>query len=122
MIAFQTAIGVETTGEASASMQRYIYSMAAPGPSVRFYKNPQRFRALSPGDSNDDVTKLQRQLFTLNYLKQADIQNSIGTYNEATRLAVASAQLAMGYSSADGIAGVEFQSFLFSKYSRKIKQ
>ena len=122
VIAFQTAIGVETTGEASASMQRYIYSMAAPGPSVRFYKNPQRFRALSPGDSNDDVTKLQRQLFTLNYLKQADIQNSIGTYNEATRLAVASAQLAMGYSSADGIAGVEFQSFLFSKYSRKIKQ
>ena len=32
------------------------------------------------------------------------------------------AQRAMGYGSADGVAGVEFQSFLFSKYSGKIKQ
>ena len=36
--------------------------------------------------------------------------------------AVIAAQRAMGYQSPDGVAGVEFQSFLFSKYSKKIKQ
>ena len=122
VMAFQTAIGVEVNGEASATFQRYIRSKAAPGPNVRFYNYPQPFELLQPGDTGDAVTRLQRQLFTLKYLKQDDIQNSIGTYNEATRLAVASAQLIMGYDSADGVAGVEFQSFLFSKYARKIKQ
>ena len=120
--AMQTAIGVTPTGEASASFQRYVRSKAAPGPSVRFYRNPQTFTALQTGDTGDAVTKLQRQLFSLNFLKRQDIQNSIGTYNESVRMAVASAQQAMGYESPDGVAGVEFQSFLFSKYSNKIKQ
>ena len=97
-------------------------SKAAPGPGVRFYRNPQTFTALQTGDTGDAVTKLQRQLFSLNFLKRQDIHNSIGTYNESVRMAVASAQQAMGYESPDGVAGVEFQSFLFSKYSNKIKQ
>ena len=120
--AMQTAIGVTPTGEASASFQRYVRSKAAPGPGVRFYRNPQTFTALQTGDTGDAVTKLQRLLFSLNFLKRQDIQNSIGTYNESVRMAVASAQQAMGYESPDGVAGVEFQSFLFSKYSNKIKQ
>ena len=122
VIAFQVAIGVTPNGEASPSLQRYIYSKAAPGPSVRFYKNPPAFTALGPGDSSDGVTNLQRQLFSLNFLKWDDVQGSVGTYNESTRMAVARAQEAMGYRSADGNAGVEFQAFLFSKYSKKIKQ
>ena len=44
--AFQSAIGVTPTGEASASMQRYVYSKAAPGPTVRFYNIPQAFQPL----------------------------------------------------------------------------
>jgi hypothetical protein len=36
-------------------------------------------------------------------------------------MAVTSAQLKMGYTSADGAAGIEFQSFLFSKYGELIK-
>ena len=122
VMAFQTAIGVQVTGEASASLQRYIVSKAAPGPSVRFYNVPQEFVALSPGDSGDGVTRLQQQLFSLNLLTQADVQDSIGTYNDATRNAVSRAQTLMGYESPDGVAGVEFQSFIFSKYARKIRQ
>ena len=122
VLAFQSAIGVTPTGEASASLQRYIYSKAAPGPNVRFYNIPQAFQPLNPGDTGDAVARLQQQLFSLGFLKREDVQTSIGNYNEATRLAVASAQRAMGYGSADGIAGVEFQSFLFSKYAGKIKQ
>ena len=122
VMAFQSAIGVAPTGEASASLQRYIYSKAAPGPTVRFYNIPQNYQALSLGSTGDAVSKLQQQLFSLNLLKREDVQDSIGTYNEATRQAVISAQRAMGYLSPDGEASVEFQSFLFSRYARKIKQ
>ena len=119
--AFQKAIGVTVDGEASASLQRYIYSKAAPGPSVRFYSKAQKFTALGPGDSGDAVTRLQKRLWELGFLKREDISDSVGTYDEATRLAVVSAQLKMGYDSADGLAGVEFQAFLFSKYGKQLK-
>ena len=119
--AFQKAIGVAVDGEASASLQRYIYSKAAPGPSVRFYSKAQKFTALGPGDSGDAVTRLQKRLWELGFLKREDISDSVGTYDEATRLAVVSAQLKMGYDSADGLAGVEFQAFLFSKYGKQLK-
>ena len=122
VIAFQNAIGVELTGEASASFQRYLRSKAAPGPKVRFYNTTQHFESLASGDTGDGVTRLQRQLYSLGYLKRSDIRDSIGTYNDATARAVTRAQRAMGYESGDGIAGVEFQSFLFSKYSKVIKR
>lgn len=120
--AFQTAICVPATGEASASLQRYVYSKAAPGPDVRFYSVPQSFSELALGASGDKVTRLQQQLFSLNLLRRQDVQDSIGAFNEATRQAVITAQRAMGYDNPDGVASVEFQSFLFSKYSRNIKQ
>lgn len=120
--AFQAAIGVEATGEASASLQRYLYSKAAPAPNVRFYSKTQTFEALAPGDEGDAVTRLQRRLWELGLLAREDVEDSIGVYNEATRLAVASAQLKMGYDTADGNAGIEFQSFLFSKYGDYLKE
>ena len=120
--AFQTAICVPATGEASPAMQRYVYSKAAPGPEVRFYNVPQNFTELSPGDSGSQVSRLQQQLFSLGLLRRQDVQDSSGIYNEATRQAVITAQTAMGYDSPDGIASPEFQSFLFSRYSGKIKQ
>ncbi len=119
--AFQRTIGVPIDGDASASLQRYIYSKAAPGPSVRFYSKTQNFTALKPGDSGDAVTVLQKRLWQLGFLKREDIADSVGVYNEATRLAVVSAQLKMGYTSSDGIAGIEFQSFLYSKYGSALK-
>ena len=120
--AFQNAIGVPATGEASASMQRYIYSKAVPDASVQFEGTGETYADLRPGDTGDDVTALQRRLWELGLLKREDIEDSIGAYNEATRLAVTTAQLKMGYGSADGIAGVEFQNFLFSKYGDMISE
>ena len=120
--AFQAAIGVAQTGEASASMQRYIYSKAAPSASVQFETTGDSYIPLRLGDSNDEVTNLQRRLWELGFLSKKDVETSIGTYNDATRLAVTSAQLKMGYGSADGAAGVEFQSFLFSKYGDMIRE
>ena len=120
--AFQAAIGVAQTGEASASMQRYIYSKAAPSASVQFEATGDSYIPLRLGDSNDEVTNLQRRLWELGFLSKKDVETSVGTYNDATRLAVTSAQLKMGYGSADGAAGVEFQSFLFSKYGDMIRE
>ena len=71
---------------------------------------------------DDAVTNLQRRLWELGFLNKDDVKDSIGTFNDATRQAVVDAQLKMGYGSADGVAGVEFQSFLFSKYGDKLKQ
>ncbi len=119
--AFQKAIGVPMNGEASASLQRYIYSKAAPGPKVRFYSKARNFSSLNPGDSGDAVKQLQKRLWELGFLKREDVADSVGTYNEATRQAVISAQLKMGYDSADGVAGIEFQAFLFSKYGKALK-
>ena len=119
--AFQNAIGVEPTGEASASLQRYIYSKAAPDASVRFEATGDSYVALQSGSTGDAVTNLQRRLWQLGFLDKADVQDSIGAFNDATRQAVIDAQLKMGYGSADGVAGVEFQSFLFSKYGNMLK-
>ena len=121
VIAFQNAIGVEPTGEASASMQRYIYSKAAPDASVRFQTTGDTYATLQWGATGDAVTALQRRLWQLGFLKKEDVKDSIGTFNDATRQAVVDAQLKMEYGSADGVAGPEFQSFLFSRYGEKLK-
>lgn len=122
VMAFQDAIGVKKTGEASASMQRYIYSKAAPSASVSFETTGEFYPSLRQGDTGEEVANLQRRLWELGFLRKRDVKDSIGTFNEATRLAVISAQLKMGYGSADGTAGAEFQSFLFSKYGDMIKE
>ena len=119
--AFQDAIGVTVTGEASASLQRYIYSKAAPSASVTFTGSGYEFISLRQGDTGDEVTALQRRLWELGLLDRDDVEDSIGTFNDATRQAVIDAQLKMGYGSADGTAGEEFQNFLFSKYGDMLK-
>ncbi len=120
--AFQRAIGVPPTGEASASLQRYIYSKAAPSASVRFESTGDSYESLRSGDAGDAVTALQKRLWELGFLAKDDVKDSVGTFNEATRQAVISAQLKMGYGSADGTASIEFQNFLFSKYGEMIKE
>lgn len=76
---------------------------------------------MSLNDTGDAVTALQRRLWELGLLQKKDVKNSVGTFNEATRNAVVDAQLKMGYSSSDGIAGPEFQCFLFTEYAEKLK-
>ena len=89
---------------------------------MQFETTGDSYVALRPGDSGEEVTNLQRRLWELGFLNKKDVEDSIGDYGDATRMAVTSAQLKMGYGSADGIAGVEFQSFLFSKYGEMIRE
>mgnify|MGYP001066141647 CR=1 FL=1 len=119
---FQKALGIKQTGDASVTLQQHLYSDAAPKSSVSFFKEAQKFETLAPGDSSKSVEKLQRQLWELGYLDKADVDGSVGTYNEATEASVAQAQRAMGYVDADGVANPEFQAFLFSKYCTIIKK
>jgi peptidoglycan hydrolase-like protein with peptidoglycan-binding domain len=90
--------------------------------SVNFVGSGYAFIPLRLGDTGDEVTALQRRLWELGLLKREDVEDSIGSFNDATRQAVIDAQLKMGYGSADGAAGEEFQNFLFSKYGNKLKE
>lgn len=115
---FQAAIGREPNGVASSDLQLFLYSDAAPLSGTSFYDSVQPYRKLALHDSGDDVTLLQRKLYDLGYLARAGVENSIGTYNEATQQAVASFQSAIGYENIDGVASAELQCYLHSRYSQ----
>lgn len=122
MQAFQSNVGVSQTGDASASMQQYIFTNAAPSARFRMYNSTQPFSTLQMGDTGDSVTNLQRKLWELGYLLTDDVKDSIGTFHDKTYEAVVSAQLAMGYEAPDGVATAEFQCFVFSEYNHYIKK
>ena len=118
----QAPVGVSQTGAVSTSMLLYLKSNVVPKSGLTFYDDaPPAFTRLVLNSSGDEVTALQRKLWDLGFLATEDVQDSIGTYNEATQDAVIRAQTAMGYPETDGIAGVEFQAFLFSKYGDRIQ-
>lgn len=119
---FQAAIGVSQTGDATPSMQQYIQTKAAPSSQYRLFNSTQSFTSLQEGDTGDNVTQLQQQLWKLGYLLTDDVQNSVGTFHDKTREAVISAQRAMGYADPDGVASIEFQCFIFSDYNYLIKK
>lgn len=120
--AFQANVGVSQTGEASPSLQQYLQTNAAPARKYQMYNATQSFETLRMGDTGDNVTRLQQQLWKLGYLLTDDVQHSIGTFHDKTYEAVAKAQRAMGYSDPNGIATPEFQCFIFSEYNHFIKR
>ncbi|MBQ9951185.1 MAG: peptidoglycan-binding protein [Clostridia bacterium] len=122
MQAFQANVGVSQTGEASLSMQQYIYTNAAPAKKYCMHNATQDFTTLQQGDTGDDVTRLQEKLWELGYLLTDDVKESIGIFHDKTYEAVASAQEAMGYTEPDGVATPEFQCFVFSEYNYFIKR
>lgn len=115
--AFQTAVGCAADGSASADLLAFLYCDVAPNSSVRYYDAAQNYRALNLNDSGDDVTNLQKRLWELGYLERDGVVDSVGTFNEATRLAVAELQAAIGYETPDGSASAELQCYMFSKES-----
>lgn len=119
---FQAAVGVTQNSEATAELQSYLQSNAAPQYGIVMYNATQPYGLLQPGDSSEDVTRLQQRLWQLGYLLTENVQDSVGTYHDYTRQAVVSAQLAMGYAEPDGVASAEFQCFLFSQYGDYIKR
>ena len=118
---FQAAIGVDQTGVVSSSLLLYLASNAAPESGITFFDGqPPVFIRLTLGDSGDEVLNLQRRLWELGFLAYESVENSVGTYNTATQVAVTNAELMMGYQEADGVAGVEFQAFLFGRYGDRL--
>lgn len=114
--AFQTILGCQPTGEANSSLLSFIYSSAAPNTSQVFHTEVQPFRNLAVGDSGEDVTALQKQLWEMGYLDKQAVKNYVGTYNEATEASVSALQADLDYESPDGIASAELQCFLYSEY------
>ena len=114
---FQANIGREPDGAASPDLQMFLYSSAAARSGAVYYDGVQPFRKLSLSDAGDDVTLLQRRLYELGYLQYDAVKDSVGTFNDATRQAVAALQTDIGYEVADGVASAELQCYLNSSYS-----
>ncbi len=118
--AFQAAIGMSQTGEATSALQEIIFSSAAPSEGAYKPGTPHTYWQISIGESNEDVGRLQMNLGALGYLNSNDIEFS--TFDSSTRSALMDAQLAMGIANADGVASPEIQAFLSSPASAAIKR
>ena len=120
--AIQEAIGVEPTGEASATLINIIMSDAAPGYGTKYWKRTQNYSALKIGDSGDEVTELQVRLYKLGYLAKEDVADSVGTYEEFTAAAVNAVMKEFGCRRRDGSASSEFLTVLYAKASDSLKK
>ncbi len=118
--AFQAAIGMSQTGEATSALQEIIFSSAAPSEGAYLPGTPYTYWQISIGESNEDVGRLQMNLGALGYLNANDIEFS--SFDSSTRSALIDAQLAMGVANADGVASPEIQAFLSSPASAAIQR
>ncbi len=119
---FQTAIGVEPTGEASSDLINVMLSDAAPEKGRRYWKNPQNYKALKMGDTGDAVVELQVRLYRLGYLDKDDIGDSVGTYEEYTAAAVNEVMKLLNFRKRDGNASAEFITILFSDAADRLEK
>ena len=114
--AYQKAMGIEQTGEATASFQSYLYSKAAPQAGIQLRSRETNYPPLAVGDDGEAVADLQQRLVRCGMMTNSDARDSAGVYGETTRAAVERAQRIMGYKVVDGAASAEFQAFLHSRY------
>jgi len=117
---FEKAIGLSSTGVATAGLQDILYSSAAPKSGKYKASNLYTFSSLSYGQKSEAVGNMQEKLVELGYLNAG--KYTFATYDEATAIAVMDVQLAMGLSGVDGIASRELQAFLLSNASKAIKK
>lgn len=102
--AFQEALGLDPSGYASASLQRKLFSSAAPANT----SNPTSYVKLQKSDTGAWVTALQTRLKELGYLK-----GSVdGVYGNSTVSAVKLFEQAYG-KTPTGIATVSLQKTLY---------
>jgi len=121
VMAFQKALGVIQTGEASQNLLNIMYSDAAPRSGKSYWKTVTDYYTLRIGDSGDSVTNLQKRLWELGYLDKEDVAENIGLYEEYTAKAVNDAMKAISCPRRDGVASAEFQSYIFSSAADSIK-
>ena len=108
--ALQYRFGMEQSGIATIELQERLFAADAP--------KYVEYQELTAGMTGDQVLALQERLIELGYLRDADA-NRDGEFGEGTRSAVINLQQAMGLigDDADGVATVEFQTFLFSDFA-----
>ena len=108
--ALQYRFGMEQSGIATVELQERLFAADAPA--------YVEYEELTVGMTGDEVLALQERLIALGYLRDADA-NRDGEFGEGTRSAVINVQQAMGLigDDADGVATVEFQTFLFSDFA-----
>ena len=110
--AFQKAIGVSQTGNASSDLQEILFSAAAPRYGAYSAPETKNYQSLGLGASGENVGELQLKLIALGYM---DYDGAVyGTYGATTEKAVISLQNAMGYLNVNGIASPELQAFVSS--------
>ena len=112
--ALQYRFGMEQSGIATVELQERLFAADAP--------EYVEYEELTVGMTGDQVLALQERLIELGYLRDADA-NRDGEFGEGTRSAVINVQQAMGLigDDADGVATVEFQTFLFSDFALEYK-
>ncbi len=114
---FQAELGWEQTGVATSSLQSYLYSGSAPkysgsapaAPATKAPEQTSQYKTLSPGDSNNDVKKMQKRLKELGFF-DGELG---GNYLTKTTAAVKRFQAALGWEQT-GVATSALQEKLFS--------
>ncbi len=115
---FQKALGQDTTGVATAALQRTLFSSSAPYYDG-FEDEPEyeeEYILLSPGDSGTEVKKLQKRLKDLGYFDGEVLGNYLAKTTDAVKLF----QKAIGVKQT-GAATAALQKKLFSSTAPKYK-
>ncbi len=102
---FQDALGLETTGVATASLQRKLFASSAPANT----RNTASYVKLQKNDTGAWVTALQNRLKELGYLRSS----VDGVYGSSTAAAVKLFEQAYGKTQT-GVATVSLQKTLYS--------
>ncbi len=116
--AFQAAIGMEQTGEATSALQEILFSSFAPEKGEYANTLAVSYQTLQLGAKGESVGEMQLRLINLGYLDSTGMQ--YGTFDENTKNAIIAVQTALGFTNPDGIASRELQAYLASDASEKI--
>lgn len=116
--AFQAAIGMEQTGEATSALQEIMYSGFAPQKGEYANTLAESYQTLAFGASGESVGEMQLRLINLGFLDSTAIK--YGTFDENTKNAVIALQTALGFTRPDGVASPEIQAYIASDASEKI--
>ncbi|MBQ3080296.1 MAG: peptidoglycan-binding protein [Clostridia bacterium] len=116
--AFQKAIGLEPTGEATVALQEILFSYAAPASGQFDSVETRSYPVLTIGMENEYVGEMQLKLIGLGYLNASDCKYA--SFDKGTEKALVAFQQAMGFTYADGVASPEIQAFLGSDAANEL--
>lgn len=116
--AFQAAIGMEQTGEATSALQELMFSSYAPSKGEYANTLAGSYQTLEFGAAGESVGEMQLRLINIGFLDSTSIK--YGTFDQTTKDAIAALQTALGFTNPDGAASIELQAYLASDASEKI--